>query len=261
MKHECTDIRVVFAAVALTTVLGAVVGCDKSSSNVCTGINCSGHGSCVEEGGTASCDCESGYVNGGPDGLDCVDRSGASSCDGIGCSGHGTCMEWSDAAVCACDPGFTPSGLHGLDCVPTNQVCVGGPIDYDYDNDGRNDSWFEPNASECEMYELVNRTRATHDNEGTPECHTPLLWNVEWSAHGRNHSIQMQNAGNLYHDDYPSGQNCAYGCGPACEMGMYMTGPGEDHCPPLSHHCNIMNCRFDEIGIGYSSTWNTQNFL
>ncbi len=93
----------------------------------------------------------------------------------------------------------------------------------------------------------------------------PLTYSVEWSAHGRNHSMQMEARGALFHGDYPFGQNCAYGCAAACEMDMYMNGTGEGHCPPLSHHCNIMNCSFSGVGVGYwptsGGTWNTQNFL
>jgi hypothetical protein len=181
------------------------------------------------------------------------------------CSGHGTLRSWSDVAVCECETGYTADPADPETCVPTATLCRGGAIDFDVDGDGTNETRFDPTALECEMYELVNRTRAGHDAEGTPECHHPLAYDVEWSAHARNHSKQMSDRGDLFHDDYPSGQNCAYGCGPACEMNMYMTGAGEDHCPPLSHHCNIMRCGFSAIGIGYwppeDGTYNTQNFL
>ena len=186
--------------------------------------------------------------------------AGSNPCAGVTCSGHGTCVVQSDGPVCICDQDFSPGDASGLTCVPTSQVCVGGPINLDVDEDGVVDTWFEPNEWECWMYELVNRTRASHDDQGSPECHKPLLWSVEWSAHGRNHSLKMKLRGSLFHEDYPWGQNCAYGCDPPCEMNMYMTGPGEGHCPPLSHHCNIMRCGFSHIGIGYVDTWNTQNF-
>ncbi len=179
----------------------------------------------------------------------------------VECSGHGTLIVWDDVSVCACDSGYSPSSSQGTDCVPTAQICTGGAINYDVDEDGQNETYFEPSVDECWMFELVNYTRATHDDEGTPECHTPLMYDVEWSAHGRNHSLLMQQAGGLYHDDYPYGQNCAYGCDAACEMDMYMNGPNEPHCPELSHHCNIMRCEFSYIGIGFVGTWNTQNFL
>jgi hypothetical protein len=222
----------------------------------CAGVNCSGHGDCLVDGSNNPyCDCDTGYT---AQGLFCVEDT--DPCSGQNCSGHGTCMVWDGIPVCACDAGYTPSSSVGLDCVDTDTVCVGGPINYDYDNDGTTDTWFEPSAWECWMYELVNYTRATHDDEGSPECHTPLMWDVEWAAHGRNHSHQMEDQGGLFHADFPSGQNCAYGCDPPCEMDMYMTGPNEPHCPDLSHHCNIMRCSFSHIGIGYVGTWNTQNF-
>jgi hypothetical protein len=222
----------------------------------CAGVGCSGHGVCVvDSNDEPQCDCDEGYT---AEGLFCVEDN--DPCSGQTCSGHGTCWVWDGTPVCACDEGYTPSSSVGLDCVPTDTVCVGGAIDYDYDNDGQNDAWFEPNDWECWMYELVNYTRATHDDEGAPECHTPLMWDVEWAAHGRNHSHQMQAQGSLFHADYPGGQNCAYGCDPPCEMDMYMTGPSEPHCPELSHHCNIMRCSFSHIGIGYVDDWNTQNF-
>ena len=181
------------------------------------------------------------------------------------CSGNGEIWTWGSVSVCACDEGYSPGSAAGDDCVPSDQVVVAGAIDYDVDGDGLNETWFEPSDIEIEMFELVNYTRATHDDEGSPECHTPLMYNLIWSAHGRNHSKKMFEADELFHEDYPRGQNCAYGCGPACEMDMYMNGPDEPHCPELSHHCNIMNCNYDEIGIGYwnpdTGTWNTQNFL
>ncbi|PKN24741.1 MAG: hypothetical protein CVU65_10910 [Deltaproteobacteria bacterium HGW-Deltaproteobacteria-22] len=236
-----------------------------SSTDPCAGIGCSGHGTCVNEAGVARCSCEGGYSSAGPAGDECVPTAGAASCEGVTCSGQGTCREWTETsgpvAVCACNGGHTPSGSHGLDCVPVELICTGGFINYDFDNDGTVDTWFDPVAVECEMFALINLTRATHDHEGTPECHRPLMYSVEWSAHGRNHSHQMSDQGGLFHADYPSGQNCAYGCDPACEMNMYMTGPSEPHCPDLSHHCNIMRCSFGSVGVGTVGTFNTQNFL
>jgi len=234
------------------------------STDPCAGVDCSGHGSCVPDGASFVCSCEGGYTAGGVFGEECLPTAGATVCDGIICSNNGTCREWTESsgqvAVCACDAGYTPSGHHGLDCVPVEQICVAGAINYDVDNDGSVDTWFEPTAAECQMFVLVNQTRATHDHEGAPECHRPLMYNVEWSAHGRNHSQLMSDQGGLFHADFPSGQNCAYGCDAACEIDMYMNGAGEPHCPELSHHCNIMRCSFSYIGIGTVGTWNTQNF-
>ena len=232
----------------------------NNNTDPCVGVTCSGHGLCGSTDGlTPVCTCDDGFVNAGVGGLECIEPT--DDCTGVTCSDHGACNVQPDGPVCVCEAGYTPSSNLGLDCVPVADVCIGGTINYDYNNDGTTDTWFDPIATECEMYELINRIRASHDDEGTPECHKPLMWNVEWSAHGRNHSIQMRDQGGLFHADYPYGQNCAYGCGPECEMDMYMNGANEGHCPPLSHHCNIMSCNFSQVGVGYDETWNTQNFL
>jgi len=190
----------------------------------------------------------------------CINQT--SPCTGILCSNNGLCVVQNEQPVCACNPGFTPSTHAGLDCVSTSQVCKSGAIVYDVDGDGINELLFEPSVDECYMFERINYTRATHDDEGTHECHFPLMYSVEWSAHARNHSKQMYERDDLFHEDFPNGQNCAYGCGVDCEMNMYMTGPSEPHCDELSHHCNIMRCwGGNYVGVGYyGGTWNTQNF-
>ena len=183
------------------------------------------------------------------------------------CSGHGTPYTWPSGTFCACAAGYSASSSAGSDCVPTSTVCTGGtlPEPIDVNGDGAGETLFDPSPLECQMYELVNYTRASHDPEGSTECHQPLMYNLEWSAHGRNHSFQMSERSGLFHDDYPRGQNCAYGCDPACEMDMYMNWAGEDHCPAYSHHCNIMSCDYGQIGVGYwtpeAGDCNTQNFL
>lgn len=254
-------------------------GIEDGGTGVCANVTCSGHGHCVEDDSSGTpkpkCVCDEGYESQGvscvpapPDAGVVMDAgvtldAGTGPCAGIDCSGHGRCIPWPSGPICACDKGYTPSNRKGLDCVPTNTVCKGGPLNppYDYDDDGKPDDYFEPSSDECYMYELINFTRATHDPEGSPECHTPLMYNLLWSAHARNHSIKMKKKGGLFHADSPMGQNCAYGCGPDCEMDMYMNGAGEDHCPDLSHHCNIMRCSFSQVGVGYEGTYNTQNFL
>ncbi|MBI5494190.1 MAG: hypothetical protein HY904_04130 [Deltaproteobacteria bacterium] len=224
----------------------------------CDGVTCSGHGTCAVQPfiGTAACHCNTGFHEVG---LACV--SDANPCEGVACSGHGSCRAVGGNPVCACDAGFTPSSTAGMDCLPTAEVCRGGAINYDVDGDGTADTWFEPLPEECRMFELVNFTRATHDDEGSGECHGPLAYSLEWSAHARNHSKQCAERGGLFHADYPMGQNCAYGCDEACEMNLYMSGANEDHCPAMSHHCNIMRCGFSYLGVGtWAGTWNTQNF-
>ena len=230
------------------------------SNDPCAGVDCDGHGSCTARGGQPYCTCTPGYTVFGPHCL-----AAGNPCAGQVCSHHGICTSFDNdnerIAVCICATGYTPSSRFALDCVPTATVCKGGEIRYDVDDDGDLELSFEPTAEECEMFELINRTRATHETQGAPECHHPLQYSVEWSAHGRNHSKKMKDAGELYHEDFPGGQNCAVGCDPACEMNLYMTGPDEPHCPAMSHHCNIMSCSFSFVGVGtVEGHWNTQNF-
>lgn len=55
--------------VAVVSVL-VVAGCHEgSTSGPCSGVDCSGHGTCVEEGSSGSCVCHEGYEE---QGLDCV---------------------------------------------------------------------------------------------------------------------------------------------------------------------------------------------
>jgi len=186
-----------------------------------------------------------------------------------GCNGHGKCMVWENGIkVCACDIGFTSTT--GFDCIPTSTVCKAGTINYDIDGDGKNETTMQPSAQECEMFEKINYLRAVTDDKdkNKNECRSPLKYSLLWSAHGRNHSKKMYEKGGLFHDDFPNGQNVAYGsygCGVDCELDMYMNGKQEPPCPELSHHCNIMRCWGSGfVGIGYwnpeNGTYNTQNF-
>ena len=224
------------------------------SGGGCQSSQCGPNAHC--EGG--GCVCDDGFVPSGGAGCE---AEGTGACAGITCSGHGECKAREGEPVCICDSGYTPSSREGTDCVETSEVCTGGTVNYDYDNDGMAETTFEPSASECKMYELINRTRAEHDPMGAPECHKPLAYNLEWSAHARSHSRKMSNQGGLSHGDLPpgGGQNVA-SCTESCAMNLYMTGPNEPHCPQKSHHCNIMRCRFDSVGVGDSGGLNTQNF-
>lgn len=234
------------------------------NSSVCAGVLCSGHGTCSEGSiyfTAASCRCDMGYK---AEGLTCV--VDGQLCTHLSCSGHGTCRQWTTGtqaiSVCACDPGFTPSTAAGNDCVPTSQMCTGGPVNYDFNGDGTVETRFDPTPDECLQYELVNLTRATHNDEGSPECHTPLAYNVEWSAHARAHSKAQADQGGLFHADNPGWQNCAHGGTASSQVNMYMHGANENHCPPGSHHCNIMTCGTGNVGIGnWPGAWNTQNFF
>lgn len=223
-------------------------------------------GSAGRDGASAGLDAKPpGQDAAPPPGPDAAQPAGPDAAAAGECSGHGTLRTWGSVQVCECASGYTGSPSAPTTCVPTADLCKGSDFSYDWNDDGTAEPRFDPTADECEMYEIFNRTRASHDAEGTPECHVPLQYSVEWSAHARNHSKKMADQGSLFHADYPMSQNCAYGCGPDCEMNMYMTGANEGHCPPLSHHCNIMRCGTSSVGIGYwpmnGGNWNTQNIF
>lgn len=109
-------------AAALVVVCWLQVGCDDDGgSGPCSGVTCSGRGSCVARGSAAYCVCESGHH---PVGLACEPNDPGDPCLGVECGGHGACVVEDDLPRCDCDPGFVPdsSGLLCLGgdlCVPT----------------------------------------------------------------------------------------------------------------------------------------------
>jgi hypothetical protein len=238
---------------------GHYAGFDAGIPADCTGATCSGHGTCSMVNGKPLCACESGYVP--------ADREPQCAEDNAcgGCSARGRCMTWGAESVCACDKGYTPTDNTGRNCRPTLESCMGGAFAWDWNDDGTAETRLDPTDDECWMFEMINYTRATHDPKGAPECHAPLMYSIEWSAHARNHSKKMMDRGSLFHDDIKYSQNCASGCTPDCEMYLYMNGAGEDHCPASTHHCGIMDCGITHVGVGYwpldgGDYWNTQNF-
>ncbi len=249
------------------------------ADNICETLNCSDNSSCNYNMGI--CTCDNGYHE---DNGICVEND-QNACNG--CNGHGTCyIKENNDPVCACDVGYTPDDTDGLHCVLTTTVCIGGVINFDYNLDGTNETWFTPNQSECDMFELINFVRAVHDKEGSPESHKPLGYNVLFSAYGRQHSQRMtmspisndnpERYGEFEHGDFPpgwGGQNIAYSGDSHSHMGMYMgcrdprepicVSSGEGHCNAMSHHCNIMRPRFSSVGVGIYDVgyeYSTQNF-
>ena len=126
-------------------LLRALALCSSNAADLCYGIDCGEHGSCVAPPPSAglppSCQCEAGYsgascavadpcadVDCGGHGL-CVDGtceceawySGAACavvdpCMGVDCGGHGTC----GGGTCACQDGYT--GTH-CDSAPGPPCC------------------------------------------------------------------------------------------------------------------------------------------
>jgi hypothetical protein len=64
----------------------------------CQGVECSGHGACVDEEGAPWCRCDPGFETVG---LGCVPAD---------CSGHGACVQSGGALRCVCDPGYQAAG-------------------------------------------------------------------------------------------------------------------------------------------------------
>jgi hypothetical protein len=102
-------------ACAGTSILLAgflLVGCGdddddgNATQSVCAAVDC-GHGTCVESGGQASCECDTGYH---AEGLACVEDATADVCAAVDC-GHGTCVDSGGQASCECDTGYHAEGL------------------------------------------------------------------------------------------------------------------------------------------------------
>jgi hypothetical protein len=102
--------RNVLFGLCCVALLALAGGC-ASSEDVCKDITCSGHGTCADVNGQATCNCETGYY---ADGLEC--KPTPADCTGQTCSGHGTCVVEAGFAKCNCDPTFINQGP--LACVP-----------------------------------------------------------------------------------------------------------------------------------------------
>lgn len=76
----------------------------------CTGVDCSGFGTCEVSGGTVACVCDPGYR---PDALACIEDM-TDPCAGQTCSGFGTCADNGGAPECNCNSGYRAEGLECL---------------------------------------------------------------------------------------------------------------------------------------------------
>ncbi len=93
-------------------------GCAGSTDDPCAGVDCSGHGSCSAEEGSAICTCDEGYL---VEGLSCNPEE-VDPCLGVDCSGHGTCSSEGQVATCDCEDGYHAAGLA---CVNDADPCQG----------------------------------------------------------------------------------------------------------------------------------------
>ena len=87
-------------------------GSDADPSNPCSGVTCSGHGTCFRTSSRALCNCDDGYH---AEGLECVENDSSNPCNGVHCGSHGECAANQGAPTCRCDVGYMNEGTQ---CVP-----------------------------------------------------------------------------------------------------------------------------------------------
>lgn len=103
-------------------VVSTCPGCDDSrengqSTNLCTGVDCSGHGICDVRNGLCLCQSE---WNGNAECSECTDGYYGDNCNLCPLCVHGTCLDGIGGnGTCVCDEGY--SGLYCAD----NNVCDG----------------------------------------------------------------------------------------------------------------------------------------
>lgn len=92
---------------------------DNSDDSVCAGVNCSGHGTCVDIGGSPACDCDSDYH---AVGLTCVadTPSFAGSCTVASAE---ACIDFTGSVYTAQAVQLSCTGAYSADyCTATNRL-------------------------------------------------------------------------------------------------------------------------------------------
>ncbi|MBQ9394820.1 MAG: DUF285 domain-containing protein [Proteobacteria bacterium] len=101
-------------------------GCN-ASSDVCKNVTCGDHGTCKDDGGTAVCNCETGYHVDPADAKKCVsDTPQSDVCKDVDCGGHGTCKDDEGTAVCDCETGYHVDPADSANCIsdtPQSEIC------------------------------------------------------------------------------------------------------------------------------------------
>jgi len=106
--------------VALTAMLMSCSRVGFSSDDVCTHVECSGHGQCAIDpsDNSAVCLCQFGYL---AEGLSCEPDGALYPCIDITCSDHGRCIVVENQPRCLCDPGFQETD--DQQCVAATSPC------------------------------------------------------------------------------------------------------------------------------------------
>jgi hypothetical protein len=178
-------LRLLAGPVALGLGGSLIQGCGsgriEDDIDACEGITCSGHGTCVENGGTIRCDCDPGYH---AEGFECVENHG-DPCEGVGCSGHGQCVaDDQGQPTCDCDSGYHAEGLEcvedgqdpceGVGCSGHGQCTVDGQgkaecvCDEGYHAEGL--ECVEDGQDPCEGVGCSGHGQCTVDGQGKAKC-------------------------------------------------------------------------------------------
>ncbi|MBN2693487.1 PPC domain-containing protein [bacterium] len=102
-----------------TTDTNYTLSASLVTTDPCSGVTCSNHGTCVNTNGVASCNCDTGYhaVS-----LTCVADT-TDPCSGVTCSNHGTCVNTNGVASCNCDTGY-----HAVSLTCVADTTTGGGV-------------------------------------------------------------------------------------------------------------------------------------
>ena len=150
----------------------------------CAEVNCGLYGDCVDDGESASCDCDDGFVD---QNQECIPEDGDNDsqptdpCESYNCEPNGVCVATGEEAHCDCDDGFEAAGnscieegdedpCQELSCEPD------GVCDIDSNGDARCDchSGYEPSGDgcvhQCEAFDCEPNGECVLDVDGNAQC-------------------------------------------------------------------------------------------
>ncbi len=111
-SNRCFGRPTVYLAISITFLMFWAGCAPAETEDSCELINCSGHGSCVDQSGSPVCICADGYH---AQGLDCLANDVADPCLGVTCSDHGHCTIVANTPSCVCDEGYEAQALNCIE--------------------------------------------------------------------------------------------------------------------------------------------------
>ncbi|MBQ8038139.1 MAG: hypothetical protein IJ268_14210, partial [Proteobacteria bacterium] len=118
--------------------------CVENPNSICSSIDCTSNGACIEDGGKAYCLCAYGYEQDIKDGkLTCVAKDvppvTVDACADETCNGHGTCLTTNgNIAFCLCNTGYHLEADSKTKCVEDEVVVPNNPCaDQNCDGHGK----------------------------------------------------------------------------------------------------------------------------